>query len=225
MANTKEDKKWQLSESFLIASLLAFVGGFLDVYTYIIRGKVFCNAQTGNIVLMGLHLAQGEFSRSLDYFFPILACITGVFLADYARKKWGKESHLHWRQIILAIEIIIIVIAGLIPGGEVNVLVNIMISFVCALQMESFRTFHGIAIASTMCTGNLRSGTHALFEGVLNDEKEDVDKALSYYKVISFFLIGACVGAILTKILLEKSVFIAAIILGIALIIMFKEHL
>lgn len=225
MERVQSTKRWQLSESFLLAALLAFVGGFLDVYTYIIRGKVFCNAQTGNIVLMGMHLAQGEFSRSLDYLFPILSCIAGVFFADYARKKWGNGRHIHWRQIIVAIEMIVVIIASFIPGGDINVLVNTMISFVCALQMETFRKFHGIAIASTMCTGNLRSGTHALFEGVLGHETDNVNKALSYYKVIIFFLVGVSAGAILTNIFLDKSILFAAGVLGLALVLMCREHI
>ena len=52
--------KRQMSDSYLIAMLLAIVGGFLDAYTYVARGGVFANAQTGNIVLFGLHLAEKE---------------------------------------------------------------------------------------------------------------------------------------------------------------------
>jgi hypothetical protein len=34
--------------------LLACAGGFLDAYTFVGRGGVFANAQTGNIVLLGV---------------------------------------------------------------------------------------------------------------------------------------------------------------------------
>ena len=39
---------------------LCFIGGFLDAYTYVSRGGVFANAQTGNIILLILGLASGE---------------------------------------------------------------------------------------------------------------------------------------------------------------------
>ena len=42
--------KRQMSDTFLIAVLLAVVGGSLDAYSYVARGHVFANAQTGNIV-------------------------------------------------------------------------------------------------------------------------------------------------------------------------------
>ena len=42
----------QMSESFLTAVFLSLSGGLQDAYTYLFRGKVFANAQTGNIVLL-----------------------------------------------------------------------------------------------------------------------------------------------------------------------------
>lgn len=101
----------------------------------------------------------------------------------------------HWRQLVVIIEIIILVIAGFIPQGDLNILVNIMVSFVCALQVESFRKFEGKPFASTMCTGNLRSGTQALFETAKTHEKSSLEKALSYYPNYWFFIIGAIIGA------------------------------
>ena len=42
----------QMSESLVTAAFLSVSGGLQDAYTYISRGKVFANAQTGNIVLL-----------------------------------------------------------------------------------------------------------------------------------------------------------------------------
>ena len=56
----------QMSDSFRIGAMLAVVGGFLDAYTYLARGQVFANAQTGNIVLLGVHLSEGDFKKALS---------------------------------------------------------------------------------------------------------------------------------------------------------------
>ena len=45
----------QMSEAFCNSLFLALSGGFQDAYTYNSRGKVFSNAQTGNVVLMSQH--------------------------------------------------------------------------------------------------------------------------------------------------------------------------
>ena len=61
----------RISETFRLGALLAMVGGFLDAYSYVTRGQVFATAETGNIVLMGLNLAQGNGPRALRYLLPI----------------------------------------------------------------------------------------------------------------------------------------------------------
>ena len=43
--------------------LLIAVAGFFGAFTYLLRGNVFCNAQTGNVVLMGLALGKGNGAR------------------------------------------------------------------------------------------------------------------------------------------------------------------
>lgn len=48
----------QMSDSFLTAAFLSVSGGLQDAYTYIFRGKVFANAQTGNIVLLSQSIAE-----------------------------------------------------------------------------------------------------------------------------------------------------------------------
>lgn len=45
-------------ENLVTGLLLAGAGGFLDAYTFVGRGGVFANAQTGNIVLLAV--AAGE---------------------------------------------------------------------------------------------------------------------------------------------------------------------
>ena len=47
----------QMSESFLTAVFLSLSGGLQDAYTYLFRGKVFANAQTGNILLVGVSIS------------------------------------------------------------------------------------------------------------------------------------------------------------------------
>ena len=44
-------KAKQTSESIELGILLALSGGIMDAYSYMARGKVFANAQTGNMLL------------------------------------------------------------------------------------------------------------------------------------------------------------------------------
>ena len=42
---------------------LICVAGFWGAYTYLLRGGIFCNAQTGNVVLMGLAMGSASGAR------------------------------------------------------------------------------------------------------------------------------------------------------------------
>lgn len=63
----------QMSESFLTAVFLSLSGGLQDAYTYLFRGKVFANAQTGNIVLLSSNIMDGQWDRVLHYLVPLCA--------------------------------------------------------------------------------------------------------------------------------------------------------
>jgi len=54
-------------ETVPIALLLAFTGGYLDAYTWIIHG-VMANAQTANLVLLWVYGTAGEWSRAAHFF-------------------------------------------------------------------------------------------------------------------------------------------------------------
>ncbi len=156
--------KQQMSESFLIGTLLAVVGGFLDAYTYIARGGVFANAQTGNIVLMGMNLAEGRWLDAFACFIPIFAFACGVFVDEWIRRFFLPKPVIHWRQIVILSEMLLLFIVAFLPlGGKYDLVANVLVSFVCSLQAQSFRKLHGLPYATTMCTGNLRSGTEHLF--------------------------------------------------------------
>ena len=50
-----------------------------------------------------------------------------------------------------------------------------------------------------MCTGNLRSGTEALWKGVAARDGESLRAGGRYFAVIGCFVIGAGAGALLTE--------------------------
>ena len=137
-----------------------------DVYKrqYISRGGVFANAQTGNIVLLGIHIAQQNFEKITTYTLPILAFMVGVMITEIVKLNFRYSTKIHWRQIVIALEILVLLAVSFVPEGICNDLVNTAVSFVCSMQVESFRAFGGgKKYATTMCTGNLRTATENLF--------------------------------------------------------------
>ena len=184
----------QMSDSYLLGILLALTGGYLDAHTYLFRGGVFANAQTGNIVLFGISLAKGDFLPLVRYLIPILAFVAGVIVAEGVRLLFLKNPAIHWRQIVIAMEILILLGAAWLPQGEWDNVVNVSISFVCALQVETFRKIHGNSLATTMCTGNLRSATELLFHGIRTRDRSAISRCGQYLGIILSFILGAAAG-------------------------------
>lgn len=213
----------QMSDSMILAVFLTLAGGFQDAYSYNVRGKVFANAQTGNIVLLGQNLAQGNWMSALHYLLPLGAFIGGVYITEVVRDRYGQNKKIHWRQIVVMTEILLMAAVGFMPEN-LNVLANVVLSFACAMQVNSFRKFQGISCATTMCIGNMRSATEMLCKYHITGDKKLKKKSIQYYLVILIFAIGAAAGAVMSSCFAEKSIWAAAGLLLAGFLLMFIQE-
>ena len=193
LGNPKTNADVQMSEAFVTSVFLALSGGFQDAYTYFTREEVFSNAQTGNIVLMSTHLMMGEWLDVLRYLLPLLAFASGVFFAEKIHVIFKYAKKLHWRQGVLLMEIVILFAVGFMPK-HLDLLATVLVSFACAMQVQSFRKVNGFSYASTMCIGNLRSGTAALSFYLREKKPEQLRQAMYYFGIIVLFAVGAGIG-------------------------------
>lgn len=180
------------AERLLPVALLTLSGGLQDAYTYLRRGRVFANAQTGNIVLLGQSLFNGDWSRAARYLLPVLAFALGVAAAEFLRLR---PSRLHWQRQVLLWEILLLFLVGFIPHS-LDQLANALVSFSCAMQVQSFRQVEGVPFASTMCIGNLRSGVEALCAFLRTGDHQERRKARLYFCLILLFALGAVTGSL-----------------------------
>lgn len=212
----------QSSETLRLGLMLAFSGGFQDAYTYNVRNEVFANAQTGNIVLLSQHLFTGQWGIALSYLLPVLTFACGVFLAENLRRYFLSHTRIHWRQSVLLLEILMLFIVGFLPH-RMDSVASMLVSFACALQVQSFRKIHGYGYASTMCIGNLRSGTEQLSGYMNTGSPEKLLAAFRYYAIICCFAIGAGVGALSSFSLGIPAIMICCPMLFFAYLFMKKE--
>lgn len=215
-------KNKQMSESLIIVACITLSGGFQDAYTYFARGKVFANAQTGNIVLMASKIFDFDFTDALRYLIPLLFFIVGVFVAEQIEGFFKQHQRIHWRQLVLMIEIVLLLISGFL-GEDLNLLCNGMISFACAAQIQAFRKWNGNAYASTMCIGNIRSGVANLSSYLRNKDTSALHRSCRYFLVIFFFFIGTGLGYVANKLFSYHAIWMSCIVLFIAVILMWNK--
>ena len=204
------------TERLPVATLLSVIGGFLDIYTYLFRGKVFANAVTGNMVLFGLNIAEGKWTNCGKYLLAITCYALGIFIAELIHRKLPANRQIAWYQSVILLEVICLLPLPWIPYGDLDFIVNGVIALVCAMQVQTFRRVRGLPFASTMCTGNLRSGTDALFQSVVNKKSGEFRKVLHYYGIIICFISGAVLGALILSHLGQEFLLLAP--LGLTLI-------
>ncbi len=201
------------SESVELGILLAIVGGFLDAYTFVGRGGVFANAQTGNVVLMGIEAATGEWGKAVLHAVPILAFVAGVLVAEMIKKP---SMHLFIpdaERTVLILEIAVLFIVGFIPYTSPNIIVTVAISFVSAVQVSSFRKLVGSPCNTTMITGNLRSAIHEVYNAVTKKDSESALQAVRFSMINLSFLAGAILGGLLTSFIGVKAVWVTVVVL------------
>ncbi|MGF0096094.1 YoaK family protein [Peptoniphilus sp. SGI.035] len=221
MINLKIKTYENLHETFLVLVFITLAGGFQDAYSYLMRGKVFANAQTGNIVLLFKNIVELNFKASISYLIPIIAFTFGIYIAVRFEDAIEKRR-LHWRQYIVAFEIIIMIIVSIVPEN-LNNLANALLSFSCAMQVYAFKKIYGLNFATTMCIGNLRSATENLSKYHITKDRKYLENSKKYYTVIFIFGMGAALGNIASDYFRLKSIIVAAICLAISFIILFFE--
>lgn len=211
----------QMSASLPLYLILSLSGGCMDAYSYLCRDRVFANAQTGNMLLFGVNLAEGNYPDALKYLWPILAFSMGIVLSDVIRSRM-QRSRLHWRQLSLLAEVVILFLASLLPQSR-NAAANAMISLACGLQVESFRAVLGNSIATTMCIGNLRSGLNHLTAFFQTRQRERLKKALIYFGIILSFILGAVIESALIRRFAERALYLSVGTLIAAFLLMFRR--
>ncbi len=199
------------AERLFPVALLTLSGGLQDAYTYLRRGKVFANAQTGNIVLLGQSLFDGDWGRAARYLLPVLAFALGVAAAEAIRARRPR-----WQRRVLLWEILLLFLVGFIPHS-LDQLANALVSFSCAMQVQAFRKVEGFVFASTMCIGNLRSGMESLCAFLRTGDRQERRKARLYFFLIFLFALGAEAGSLAAELLDLPAIWLSCVLLAVGL--------
>ena len=217
LRETLINKNLPVHEQLIFCLLLTIVGGFFDAYTFVNCDGIFANAQTGNLIFVGIDLVEGNYRDVIHYSIPILSFIIGVLVSKFIESKYKELSifkHIYMLLLIQIFALLVIFVKYKFFGLDIR---PIVISFICAIQFDGFRKVNNLVFASVFCTGNLRSMSEHLYKYVVLKKKESKTPLAIYSTVISVFLSGVVLGAAMSKIFLHKAIFVPLIIICINL--------
>ena len=219
--NSEEQKRKYLTcERLYIFELLAMAAGMMGAYTYNLRGGVFCNAQTANVVLMAMAFGKGELLHGVYYLIPISAYVLGAVISELLPSKVRRIRLLRWDTYLIGFEMIVLFLIGLIPLAWPVQIVQIMINFVCSMQYNTFRQAEGIPMATTFMTNHVRQTGIWIAKAWHNRDKQSLIRAGKHLRMLGSFFIGGFVLTVLCRQMQEKTIWTALIPLGISFLVM-----
>lgn len=176
-----------------VFAMFAIIGGFLEAFTFTLHGGVFCNAQTGNVVMLVIDFVNGDFSGGLRYLYSILAYIVGIILSTVIPARFKK---VNWPLVVTATEIVALVGIAFIPVGASDWFTYVAVAFLCSVQYNTFTKLRGVALATTFCTNNIRQTVMHLVRGISDKDGAEYKKSAVYAFIVLCFAAGAAVGAV-----------------------------
>lgn len=218
---TDESRELYLTcEKYYIFELLIVAAGMMGAYTYNLRGDVFCNAQTANVVLMAMAFGKGQISAGFYYLIPITAYISGAALSEILPRKVRRIHFLRWDTYLVGFEIAILFLIGFIPLTAPVQIVQILINFICSMQYNTFRQAEGVPMATTFVTNHIRQIGIWFTKALRKKEKKAWLRVWTHVRMVGMFFLGGLVLTVACPKLGERSIWIALIplILGFILL-------
>lgn len=209
------EKRW-------VFMLLIMSGGLMGAFTYSIRGNTFCNAQTGNFVLLGMAVGNGNWFEAGYLLIPISAYFLGTIVSEILPKRINKINFMRWDTILVGLEVIVLIILGFLPENAPYQISQIAINFICSMQYNTFRQAEGIPMATTFCTNHLRQIGVNLVKWVHKKDLSAREKFIIHLRMLAMFLIGAIIGTVLCIYIQGKAIWGAAVILMVVFIGLFR---
>jgi len=194
----------------------------MDAWVYMDHGRVFANAQTGNVVLFGIHAAAGDFTAAARHVPPIMAFILGL-VASRLSGAWLKNAKLNSRNVRLAVECVLLVALALLASRLPNGVITACVGFIAAVQITTFSHIGDVTFNTGMTTGNLLGAFSAASVALYGPlSQKDRTHAIALGSMCLTFAAGAILGGLCTLHFGDYALFITAVMVGLATLLMWR---
>ena len=201
------------------ALLLTLNNGFMDAHTYFVRGGVFANVQTGNVIFFAIDLSERKVAAAMAHVFPIVAFVVGIFLASHIKSGRAERAVLHPLRWAMGVQVVALVVIGFVPVSVAHSVVTVPIAFLAALQMGLFRNIGDLAYLPVATTGNLMRFVETGYDAVVEGHAESRRACKIYGTVILAFISGALIGAFASRAWGAHAIWLAAGMLAATLVL------
>lgn len=182
---------------------MTFCAGYVDAYTFIVRGNTLVAGQTGNVVFLSVGIIQDNVSDASTKVMTLLSFMMGVFLLTVYKEKLRVVKKPILSLIPLAILSLII---GFVPLTVDNIYIVPPLAFCMGLVTTAFGQVSGIAYNNAFMTGNIKRTMLAFGEYVRTKHTPFLLEGLIFVSLLSSFVFGVVFSAYLTIFFTEKTI-------------------
>ncbi|ORO77227.1 YoaK family protein [Streptococcus oralis] len=190
-------------QSKRLALFLTFCAGYVDAYTFIVRGNTLVAGQTGNVVFLSVGLIQQNVSDASAKVMTLLSFMMGVFLLTLYKEKLRIVKKPILSLIPLAVLSLII---GFVPQTVDNIYLVPPLAFCMGLVTTAFGEVSGIAYNNAFMTGNIKRTMLAFGDYFRTKHTPFLREGLIFVSLLSSFVFGVIFSAYLTIYYQEKTI-------------------
>ena len=226
--SAREESYVLVCERVWLYHVLTFVAGFWGAFTYLLRGNVFCNAQTGNVVLLGMAVGAGQWRHALYYLIPISAYVGGAFFSELLPNPVKRRLPIRWETLLVAVEMAVVLFLGLLPDSAPVQVSQVAINFIASMQYNTFRQSGGVAMATTFATNYVRQigvGLASELRHLGQAEKPHRKKLSAYAQMLLYFFAGTVAGSVACRFLSGRAILLTLLPLGFLFAAMLRADL
>ncbi len=175
--------------------LLMLSGGFMGAYSYFLKGGVFANAETANLLILAFNIAELNTEGIISVLYPISAFFIGTFFSQMFIEKLGRR----WIPTLLIVEIMALISLSLLPSETPDRVFHVVIAVLSSMQFNTFRKARGVAMSTLFCTAHLRGFGASLYSAIADRKGEELKKSLYHGGLIMTFLAGGISCSLISK--------------------------
>ena len=190
-------------QSKRLALFLTFCAGYVDAYTFIVRGNTLVAGQTGNVVFLSVGLIQHNVSDASAKVMTLLAFMMGVLLLTVYKEKLRIVKKPILSVIPLAVLSLVI---GFVTQTVENIYLVPPLAFCMGLVTTAFGEVSGIAYNNAFMTGNIKRTMLAFGDYFRTKHTPFLREGLIFVSLLSSFVFGVIFSAYLTIYYQEKTI-------------------
>ena len=188
--------KQRFNISYVMVLLLAFIGGFLELYSYKTRGIYSC-LQSGNLISIFVNFNEGKDLIGVCNIVAFTTFFIGCFI-NQIFSNFFKEKKKNFELFTLICMVIFISIVLCMPididnaiPSTYDIVAVVFLALFGSFQYCSFKIVSNTSYTTTMVTAMLKYSASSLANAISKKDKNEFNLFISYFLLIVVFLIGS----------------------------------